>query len=275
MFSRLGFAFESRILTPLGKKEIIFARGSLSRDKLSEFKAKANEYFYGTITPKITDYNDKLFLELGFKRYDDHTIMINLSKSEEELWLQLEKKSVRWGVKTAEKNNLVFEEASKEDLKKIHELYSSTGEKGGLKTEPLEFLESVFAILVPANLARIFIVKNQEQIVAGALLLIDSDHTMLHLTGSNEEGYKLQAMPFLYWNLVKFSKSLGKKYFDIGGFDTEAKEGEKTFQINRFKENFGGQLWEQPIYATNSKYTLARSLIKKFRFIKKMYEKVK
>ena len=199
--------------------------------------------------------------------------MINLEKPEEELWKDLEKKSARWGAKTAEKNGLTATESTPTDLKEIFNLYKDTADKGGLKPEPFEFFEAVDSLLVPKKLAKFFTVKQGSAILAGGLLLIDTDHTMVHLTGANDKGYKLQAMPFLYWNLIKFSKEIGKKYLDMGGYDTEARQGEKAYQINKFKKNFGGEIQSQPIYATSGKYITIRKLMKKLRFLKKIYKK--
>ncbi|MCX6748463.1 MAG: peptidoglycan bridge formation glycyltransferase FemA/FemB family protein [Candidatus Pacearchaeota archaeon] len=269
-------AFEAKIESFLGEKKIIFARGTPSEQALKEFAEKSKEYSYGTITPQITNYDDVLFKKLGFKRTDDFTIMVSLEKSKDELFKQLEKKSSRWGVKTAEKNSLIFAEVRESELKEIFKLYKDTADKGGYKSEPFEFFSSCYKNIVKENQGKFFVVKQKpNKILAGALLLIDLDHTMLHLTGASDLAYRLQAMPFLYWNLILYSKSLNKKYFDLGGYDAEAKEGEKTYAINRFKTNFGGDIWPQPIYSTGSFYTLTRKLLRKFRFIKKIYSKSK
>ena len=80
-------------------------------------------------------------------------------------------------------------------------------------------------------------------------------------------------MPFLYWNLLKYARSLGLDFFDLGGYDREAGKSEKTYFINRFKERFGGSVAEQPIYATSKKYILLRGLLRKMRFMKGVYKK--
>lgn len=268
-------AFEKTIVSVFGKRKIVFARGSPDEKAMLEFVKKSKEYFYGTITPKITGFDDALFKKLGFRRVDDFTIMIDLRNSGEVIWNKLEKKSVRWGVKTGEKNELVFSEAEKEDLQEIYNFYSDTIIRGGHTPESFEFFEAVNDILVPAGLAKIFNVTKDGKIVACSILLLDDDHAILHVTGATDEGYKLQAMPFLYWKMIEFSKSLGKKYFDAGGYDAEAREGEKTWNINKFKLNFGGEIMAQPVYATSWKYVFIRSLMKKFRFIKRLYKKVK
>ena len=78
-------------------------------------------------------------------------------------------------------------------------------------------------------------------------------------------------MPFLYWNMIRYSKSLGLDYLDLGGYDKESKKGEKTYNINKFKERFGGEVKEQPIYATNWKYPFLRGVYKKIKFARSLF----
>jgi len=105
------------------------------------------------------------------------------------------------------------------------------------------------------------------------LLDRENNYTILDLTASSAEGFKFQAMPLLYWEIILFSKENGFNSFDLGGYDREAGEGEKTYNVNKFKERFGGQIVEQPIYSTNRKYVFLRGLLKRMRFMRKWYRK--
>jgi len=80
-------------------------------------------------------------------------------------------------------------------------------------------------------------------------------------------------MPFLYWKIILYSKQEKLDYFDLGGYDTNAKEGDKIYNINKFKKRFNGTITEQPIYSTNWKYPFLRELIKRQKFLKKLYQK--
>ncbi|MDO8459583.1 MAG: peptidoglycan bridge formation glycyltransferase FemA/FemB family protein [Nanoarchaeota archaeon] len=276
------FAFEESIILPIiGKKKILFAWGNplaQSEDQilksLIEFKKVSKQYYYGTIMPPVVNPLNSLYEKAGYKKVDNYTVLIDLKKSEEELWQNLEKKSARWGVKTAEKNQLIFGvPENKEEIEEFYELYKSTAEKGNFKAEEKEFLID----LVDTKISKLFLIRHNNLIIGGGLLLIDlpNNYSTLSLTSLSEEGKKLQAMPFLYWNLILYSKRLGLNYFDLGGYDKEAGQTEKTFQINKFKERFGGQVVEQSIYATNSKYPRFRSILKQFRFLKGTYKKEK
>src|SRR3989344_2816574 len=271
-------AFEQEIITPLGKKKILFSEGTpLFKDEqsgleiLSKFRQESKKYFYGLIRPTVINQKKDIFEKAGYKTVSDSTILVSLEKDKEFLWNSLEKKSARWGVKTAEKNNLEFQELKTEsEISEFYKLYKKTAHDGGFKEKSPDFLKE---LTKSRERARLFLIKKENKIIAGGIILIDNDYTILNLTAASDEGYKLQAMPFFYWNLILFSKSLGKAYFDLGGYDKNARQGEKIYNINKFKENFGGNIVEQLHCSTNSKYTLIRSLMKRFKIIKRFYKK--
>lgn len=251
-----------------GNKEILLSEGTPEYsddgellDILKKFKKESKKYFYGLIAPTIVNYPDALLKKAGFKKFSNYTVLVDLKRSEEELFNSLEKKSARWGVKTAQKNNLKFELlTNSSEVKTFYKLYESTAEKGHFEASKIDFILNLFN----SEIARLFAIKKDNQIVAGGLMLLDWDnkYTILNLTAASDEGYKLQAMPFLYWNLIKYSKAQGMNFFDLGGHDIEAKIGDKTYNINKFKENFGGSIVEQPFYSSNLKYPILRRLLK-------------
>lgn len=271
-------AFEREIKTIIGNKRILHAEGTplflddeSGREVLKRFREVARNYSYGIISPNVINTQDKIFLETDYKKVSNNTILIDLSKTEEELRKSMEKKSARWGVNYAIKKGLIFEEVkSGFELEKLYDLYQKTADVGGFSIKSYLFL---FELWDNKECAKVFVIKKEDEVVAGGVMLIDKDYTILSITASSDEGHNLQAMPFLYWKMIIFSKMLGKKYFDLGGYDAEAKVGEKLYNVNKFKENFGGKITEQPFYSTNYKYPLIRGLMKRFRILKKIYSK--
>ncbi len=250
-----------------GKIKILFAEGTPSYEddddlleKLENFKLKSEDYFYGLISPSILDTKEEVFLKAGFKKVSNHTVLIDLGLEEEELWKNLEKKSMRWGVKSAEKNKLKFGLASEKDVKDFYKSYLETCKSGGFYAEEKEFVEG----LRDSEISKLFVVKSKGKIVAGGLILIDEryNYSILNLTSASEEGLKLQAMPFLYWEITKYSKSQGLDKFDLGGYDADARRGEKMHNINKFKDRLGGEVVEQPFFATRRRYPWLRKLLK-------------
>ncbi len=265
---------QSRKIPILGTKKVLFTQGDYIANNeteaitlLSEFRKKSKKYFYGLIQSVLVDDKDAIYKKAGFYCVTNYSLLIDLQKTKEELWKDLEKKSARWGVKTAEKNNLSFNVSkNQEEIDAFYTLYQQTCAQGGFFCEP----RAVIDALVQSEIATFFLVKHQQEIVAGAILLLDHhfNYTILDLSTVSEQGQHLQAMPFLYWNLILYSKEQGFDYLDLGGYDKEAKKGSKLYLVNQFKERFGGKLTQQRIYTPSLTYVLLRkllSLVKKFR----------
>jgi len=268
-----GFLFFERSKdTFFGKKNIIFSEGAEISDDLYEKikpSIKSIKPFYSLFyAPFYYEGRSSLY------RIANNTVIIDLSKSEEEIWNNLEKKSIRWGVKKAEKEGIKVKEAETESrIREFYNLYENTCKEGGLKPEDYSFFEAVHNILVPKGYAKILVAEKDGKIVSGAIILVSSDYVVLNLTGTGEIGQKLQANILIYWEIIKIGKHLKKKWFDLGGYDLEAKAGEKAYNINKFKERFGGQIVEQPIYTPNWRYYIARKIMQKMHFFKKIFIK--
>ena len=275
----LCFAIE--IKTPIGTKKMLFSEGTpIALDNvhlaelLGKFKEESRKYFYGFIRPTFFRHDKSIFLNAGFYEAENATISISLAPSIEELFNKLEKKSARWGVKKAEKEGVKIEgEYLKRELTDFYEIYTRTSE-GQFAAEPFSFFENL-SMLERQKLAKFFIAKHEGNLIGGALLLMDKNYGVISLTSISDEGMKLQAMNLLYWEMIKYCKENGKKLIDLGGYMEEAKEGSKIYNINKFKENFGGEVTKQPAYSTSKKYVFMTNLVRKFGFLKKLYKKEK
>lgn len=277
--SALLVASERAITSPLGKKRILEAHGTplftseaAGRQILAAFKDTSKKYFYGTIAPDVLATQSELFKECGYSKVSNHTILIDLTKSEEELWQSAEKKSIRWGIKTAQKNGLSFVPLTdKKKFDKFYTLYEKTAKDGGFAPESRSFVTS----LASTSISQAFVVMDKTKLVAGALVLFDP-HThcaTLSLTTASEEGLRLQAMPFLYWNIILHAKENKYTHFDMGGYDPDVGKNEKIAKINAFKERFGGNITEHPVFSTNKTYALLRKAFQKVRLIRHLYKK--
>lgn len=259
------------VLPIFGKKSILEARGTPTDEEAKLFKEMSKKFFYGTISSNVLKPSTE-FLDGNYYVTKNYTILLDLSKSVDDLWKGLEKKSSRWGVKTAEKNGLTFDlTSSQNELNSFYKIYLKTSKDGGFSPEKIEFIES----LINSRKASLGLVKKGKSIVAGGLIFLDSDkrYAILDLTAASSKGAKLQAMPFLYWNLILHAKKTGMNFFDLGGYDKEAGKNEKTYAINRFKDRFGGAIIVQPIYSTNLAYPFLRFILSKARFLKELYRK--
>lgn len=269
-------AYEIKVKTPLGERRILEAHGTplalssdLMLELLEKYKEESKNYWYGTITPSLReDYS--LFKE--YHRSNNHTIVLDLTKSEDELWSLLEKKSIRWGINYATRKSLkVISSRDKKLRSDFYRMYLSTAKEGGFSPEEEKTIESI----EESGIGKMHYILSEVGLVAGGLVILDINkkNAVLDLTALSDEGKELQAMPFLYWNMILDAKKSGFLLFDLGGYDADAKEGEKTANINKFKERFGGTIVEQPVFSTNMKYSIIRKILPHVRSMKKMYKK--
>lgn len=269
------------IKTLLGSRKMLFSEGTplalnekYLGELLTKFKEESRIHFYGFIRPSFFDAEKTAFIKNGFHEVKNATISIELNSSVEELFKNLEKKSARWGIKKAEKEGVrIYREHLKRDLDEFYEIYKKTAEEQ-FSPEPFAFFENI-SVLELNKLAKLFVAKKENRVIGGALLLMDNRYGVVSLTSISEEGMNLQAMNLLYWEMIKYCKENDKKLIDLGGYMPDAKPGSKMENINRFKENFGGQVVEQPSFTTSKKYVWMFNLVKKFNFLKRLYKKEK
>lgn len=80
-------------------------------------------------------------------------------------------------------------------------------------------------------------VKDQEQnVVAAALVMCDTDVVHYHLSGSNPEAARLGANNLLIWSIMEWGATNGFTSLHLGG---GVKAGDNLF---KFKESFGGDI---------------------------------
>jgi lipid II:glycine glycyltransferase (peptidoglycan interpeptide bridge formation enzyme) len=197
------------------------------------------------------------------------TIIIDLTKPIEKLWENLDKKA-RWGVKKAKKGELKVRKIEKNDEDRWHifyEIYKETCRNGGIIPLPLKKIKDSI----------LFICEKDKKMIAGAAIEeeMEEKKIKLFLNASLHEFLELQPNNLLYWALIYWAKKEGYEFFDLGGYQLKALEGSKLYEVNRFKERWGGQIFRYYIYSSNPFYILGRKIIRNFPIAKKIRDKIR
>lgn len=206
---------------------------------------------------------------MNWKGFSDAqaTIVINLERSKEELWQNLDK-DARWGVNKARKEGLTIKLAGQEqDWHDFYNLYVETIERGGIKASSYQEIRKENAVL--------FLCMHSGKIIAGAVAIQKLEKLSLFLNASLHEFLKFQPNNLLYWHLMEYGKEKGMKQFDLGGYQLNAGKGSKLYEINRFKERWGGEIVKYKIHSKNPFYILGRKIIRTFPFAKKLWDRMK
>ena len=202
----------------------------------------------------------------GFKDIQA-TIIIDLEKPEEELWNNLSRDSKR-GVKKAEKFGLKIKIGEKDEhWKEFYDIYKDTIIRGGIVPESLNKLKE--------ETDKLFLCIKDEKIIAGSAIKFKEEVGVLFQNASLSDYFKFYPNNLLYWKVLLWSKRKGFKIFDLGGYQLNTKKGDKLYEINKFKERWGGEIKEYYIYDKNPFYILGRKTIRNIGMIKKTRDKIK
>lgn len=194
----------------------------------------------------ITPEEDTKVLSEGGRRqiYTGYTtIIIDLTKSEEELWEMLKSKNKN-KIRKAEKNNLKINMSDHQHqhmdfILGKEQQQQQSAQYNGL---PPDFTVS-YAKLSSKNdgVVSFFAykadAKPHDLPVAGAVCLRHGCGATYHIGWNGSEGRSLQAMNYILWQMIKNLKEMNVKFLDLGGINTD-----QAPDLARFKLSFGGSI---------------------------------
>ncbi len=181
------------------------------------------------------------------------TIIIDLTKSEQELWKDLSP-DARQSVKKAKDNQLTIScyqpggKGFNKALEQFTKLLAETGQRQRFWTP--SFTQLKVKAEVFGKDATLFLVFSKSVLpplkaVAGAFILIhDGTHS-----ASSKEGQRLYASYFLHWEIIRYLRKNKKvNHHDLAGiYDPRFHKATKRWQgFTIFKKKFGGTEVEYP-----------------------------
>lgn len=194
--------------------------------------------------------------ELGIKNkglrkakpiFATQTILLDLTKSEEELLAGMKQKT-RYNVRLAQKKGVVVEERSDPEALKIFlKLQRETAKRQGFFIHPDSYYRTVWEVLHPKGMAHLLVasVRQQSTIPLVAWMLLKYQDTLYYPYGGSSEEFK-NYMPsnLMMWEAIRLGKKLGCKTFDMWGATEDPKD--PWYGFTRFKLGYGGQLVSSP-----------------------------
>ena len=182
----------------------------------------------------------------GWTRKGHYNLVMNLEKSEEELWEGMHKERRR-NVNQAIKAGLTFREL--ETDAEIHEVVRLIEQTYQRKHVPISYL-SIFDEVqrVMHDYAHFFGCFTAEgQMIAGQIRLCYGDLVYAWFAGSDEAYFKLRPNDFTMWNVIRWAHEQGYKQFDFGGGGEPGVE----YGVRDYKLKYGCNMYDF------GRYTLA------------------
>jgi lipid II:glycine glycyltransferase (peptidoglycan interpeptide bridge formation enzyme) len=173
------------------------------------------------------------------------TFIIDLRKSEKELWASLEKRC-KYSIKHAQKLGVKISKINN-NLSPIlyYKIHLETAKRLNIRPNPLNFYLSIWRNLTDKFADFYFAFFNNKPI-AGIIILKYKDITYLYSSGLLKEYKRTNAMNLLIWNLILDLKYNGFKFLDLLFHPDKNDVKSPEYGLYLFKRSFGGK--EVPIY---------------------------
>jgi len=240
---------------PMGKKYFYCPRGPIIDFRInnnSDTQIKVINFLFGEIK-KLTEREGVMFLRFEpqseisakggsasggknlkskiIKTIDvqpSKTLILDLSKSDEELLKQMHQKT-RYNIKLAEKREVKITEAKPEQFNSCWPLMQQTSQRDKFRQHPKDYYKKMLAI----DFIKLFLAEYQNKIINLAIFSFFGD-MISYLHGASANQYRNVMAPYLlHWQIIKLAKEQGFKYYDFGGIDEKRWPG-----LTRFKQGF-------------------------------------
>ncbi len=200
------------------------------------------------------EQNEKLLQKHGYIRSNfplspPSSLVIDLTKSEKDLWQDLSK-SAKYSTRRAEREgNYVkyFKDPDEEVVQRLQKVCKETGKRGKFYVPPYKeliakrkaFKDEFFVIEV----------YDKDEDLVSVKFYIASKNTVTYLQGGTTSiGRKGKGGYLLMWESIKYFKKLGYEYLDLDGVDDDRFPSftKKWGGFSHFKEKFGGKIFRFP-----------------------------
>ncbi len=194
-------------------------------------------------------YESNRYKETGRQEQPIRTVVIDLSKSEKELLSDMRSKHRQY-IRKAGRNNVKVTKGNDENIDDFCRIIDEIKKERNYTMHETDYYRKVWKFFREEGSAEIFVARVEKDII-GTYMIIFSDRNVYEMFGGcNKKGRNLLANYALKWECIKYSKEIGKKFYDQWGAE-HAHPG-----LVQFKEGFGGKVIKYP-----SQYTYVRDKV--------------
>lgn len=171
----------------------------------------------------------------------DNTLVLDLTKSEEELLAAMKHKT-RYNIRLAERKGVKIRTSNDpKDMEEFYKLIEITYQRSKIKAHTKNYYQKQFETLNREGLAKLVIAEYKgKTLVANFMIFFGQTATYVHGASSNE--YRNVMAPHLaQWVAVKAAKEHGFKIYDFWGIAPDDDPKHSWAGVTRFKKGFGGR----------------------------------
>lgn len=207
------------------------------KDALKPLSKRHNAIFY-RIDPPIT----KTLAIPSFRPNQsgfqpEHTLTIDLTKSEKDILAQMKQKG-RYNIKLAAKKGVTIHKTNLNHLSEFYKILLETTDRDKFSPHNEEYYQTMLETL-PKN-THLYIAQYQGQTLAGLIMTTHKDTATYYYGASSNKNRNLMAPYLLQWQAIKDAKAAGYKVYDFLGIAPPAAKKHPWAGVTSFKTKFGG-----------------------------------
>ena len=212
--------------------------------------ARTEKCVFVRVRPQLmaTTANLQKLADLGLKKSPmhlaaEHTVMIDLSLSEEELLARM-RRQTRYEVRRAEKLGInVMRSNSEETFQEFHQVQLMTARRQGFVPPSLKVLQAEREAF--GDKAWIYIAKTDKgEPVAYGLIIHDGREGDYYEAASTDLNRKMPGAYGLLWRAMRDLKETGCERFNLWGIAPKNQPEHRYAGVTTFKTGFGGEITE-------------------------------
>lgn len=210
-----------------------------------------------------------------------HTLVLDLKKSEEELLKEMKPKG-RYNIKIAEQKGVQIREVNdpnsktfNHDLDAFYDLISETTQRDNFSGHDKNFYKNFLKTLAPEKKATLYLADYNGKVIAGILMTFFGKTATYYYGASGNEDRNVMAPYLLQWHAIKEAKKNGFEVYDFFGIapsqnePAQLKNDAHPWQgVTDFKRKFGGH---DQNFAPAQEYPFKKLLY----FLYSLYKKIK
>lgn len=156
-----------------------------------------------------------------------HTLIIDLAQTEEEILAQMKPKG-RYNIRLAEKKGIKILKIDPENEAQLNKgvddyfaLLKQTTERDGFSGHDKNFYKTMLQTLGRDQKAALYLAEFEGQVIAGTIVTFFKDTAIYYYGASGNEHRNLMAPYLLQWHAIKDAKAQGHKHYDFLGIAPE------------------------------------------------------
>lgn len=177
--------------------------------------------------------------------FPKYTFMLDLTRSEEQLLSAMHPKT-RYNIRLAQRHGVkVREDSSRKACEAYVRLSQQTTSRQGFYAHNEIYHRRMWKVMSKTGIAHLFTATYGEKILAAWVVFAFGDTVYYPYGASSRERREVMAPTLILWEIARWAKKQGFKYFDLwGALGPKPKENDPWYGFHRFKQGFSPQLVE-------------------------------